>query len=198
VFRAPAITLGVLAALFLLALPLGLALRGMLVEHLGSGVVSERAAYGWDAGWAAEFGAQAQGIGRTFTHEILGFGGTLSIVGGFFDAKPLPPAVAGTAAVFVVLWTFLSGGILDRFARAPGPNRGLFCRVRRLFLALPAAGCHCGRRVLGSVRTAASVPVRHALEPVNQRPGVGAQSVCHSGRALPGVCRRTRAGQHGV
>lgn len=118
VLRAPAITLGVLAALFLLALPLGLALRGMLTEHLGASVVSERAAYGWDAGWAAEFGAQAQGIGRTFTHEILGYGGTLSVVSGFFDGRPLPPAIAGAAVAFAVLWTFLSGGILDRFARA--------------------------------------------------------------------------------
>jgi len=118
VFRAPAITLGVLAALFLLALPLGLALRGMLTEHLGSSVVAERAAFGWDAGWAAEFASQAQGLGRTFTHEILGFGGTISIVSGFFDAKPLPPVVAGAAAAFALLWTFLSGGILDRFARA--------------------------------------------------------------------------------
>jgi hypothetical protein len=108
----------VLAALFLLALPLGLALRGMLTEHLGASVVAERAAYGWDAGWAAEFGAQAQGIGRTFTHEILGFGGTLSVVSGFFDRRPLPPAIAGAAVAFAVLWTFLSGGILDRLARA--------------------------------------------------------------------------------
>jgi len=117
-FRAPAITLGVLAALFLLALPLGLALRAMLAEHLGPSVVAERAAWGWDAGWAAEFGAQAQGIGRTFTHEILGFGGTISIVSGFFDARSLPPVVAGAAAAFALLWTFLSGGIIDRFARA--------------------------------------------------------------------------------
>ena len=72
----------------------------------------------WDAGWAAEFGAQAQGIGRTFTHEILGFGSTLSVVSGFFDARPLPPAIAGVAVAFAVVWTFLSGGILDRFARA--------------------------------------------------------------------------------
>jgi len=94
-----------------------LALRGMLTEHLGSSAVAERAAYGWDAGWAAEFGAQAQGIGRTFTHEILGFGSTLSVVSGFFDGRPLPPAIAGVAVAFAVVWTFLSGGILDRFAR---------------------------------------------------------------------------------
>lgn len=117
VLAAPAITLGVLALLFLLALPLGLALRGMLAEHLGASVVSERAAYGWDAGWAAEFSSQAQGLGRTFTHEVIGFGGTLSIVSGFFDRRPLSPAVAGAAVAFGVLWTFLAGGIIDRLAR---------------------------------------------------------------------------------
>jgi hypothetical protein len=117
VLRAPAVTIGVLATLFLLALPLGLALRAMLAEHLGSSVTAERAAFGWDAGWAAEFGSQAQGIGRTFTHEILGFGSTLSVISGFFDARPLPPAIAGAAVAFAIVWIFLSGGILDRFAR---------------------------------------------------------------------------------
>src|SRR6187431_3069413 len=111
VLRAPAITLGVLAVLFLLALPLALALRGMLTEHLGSSAVAERVAWNWDAGWAAEFAAQAQGIGRTFTHEILGFGGTLSVISGFFDAKPLSPAIAGAAVAFALVWTFLSGGV---------------------------------------------------------------------------------------
>ena len=127
VLRAPALTLGVLAVLFLLALPLSIALRGMLSEHLGSSVVSERAAFGWDAGWAAEFAAQAQGIGRTFTHEILGFGSTLSIVSGLFDAEALPPAIAGAAAAFALVWTFLSGGILDRLARGrPTRTAGFF------------------------------------------------------------------------
>ena len=58
---------------------------GMLAEHLGSSVEAERALAGWHAGWATEFGAQAQGLGRTFTHEILGFGGTLAIVSRFVD-----------------------------------------------------------------------------------------------------------------
>ena len=82
VLRAPAITLGVLASMFLLALPLGLALGAMIEEHLGSSAVADRVATGWDAGWAAEFAAQARGLGRTFTHEVLGFGGTLAIVSG--------------------------------------------------------------------------------------------------------------------
>ena len=115
-----------LASLFLLALPLGLALRGMIEEHLDSSVVAERVAAGWDAGWAAEFGAQAQGLGRTFTHEVLGFGGTVSMVSGFFDATPLPPVVMAAAAVSVVFWIFVSGGILDRFARARAVRTAAF------------------------------------------------------------------------
>jgi hypothetical protein len=103
--------------MFVLALPLSLALRGMLTEHLGSSVVAERAAWGWESGWAAEFAAQAQGLGRTFTHEILGFGGTVSIFSGLADGVPLPPTVMAAAAASVLLWVFLSGGILDRFAR---------------------------------------------------------------------------------
>ncbi len=104
--------------MFTLALPLGVALRGMLTEHLGSSVVAERAARGWDAGWVAEFGAQAQGLGRTLTHEILGFGGTMSIASDFLDGASLPPTVAAAAAASMMLWIFLAGGILDRFARA--------------------------------------------------------------------------------
>jgi hypothetical protein len=126
VLRAPAVTLGVLAALFLMALPMGLALRGMIEEQLGPSVVAEQLAAGWDAGWAAEFGAQAQGLGRTFTHEVLGFGGTVSIVSNFFDARPLPPVVMAAAAASVVMWVFLSGGILDRFARARPIRSGAF------------------------------------------------------------------------
>lgn len=115
--RAPALTLGVLGSLFVLALPLTVALRGMLADHLGSSVVAERASGGWDAGWAAEFAAQAQGLGRTFTHEILGFGSTVSILSGFADGVSLPPTIVAAVAASILLWVFLSGGILDRFAR---------------------------------------------------------------------------------
>lgn len=118
VLRAPAVVLGVAAATLLLALPLSLAVRDMLAGHLGASATAERAAAGWDAGWVAEFGAQAQGLGRTFTHEILGFGGTVSTLSGLLDGRPLPPTVVGAVAAYLLLWLFLSGGILDRFARA--------------------------------------------------------------------------------
>ena len=117
VLRAPALGAGMLAVTFLLALPMALALGTMLRAHLGESREADRAAAGWNAGWAAEFGAQAQGLGQTFSHEILGFGGTLANLSNFIDARPLNPALAGAAAVYVALWMFFSGGILDRLAR---------------------------------------------------------------------------------
>src|SRR5713101_5382948 len=118
VLSAPLVTLAVLVATFLTALPLALVLRGMLAEHLGSSLEADQAIGGWNARWAAEFTQQAQGVGRTFTHEILGFGGTIATLSRFVDNQPLNPALLGVAAAYLAFWVFLSGGILDRFARA--------------------------------------------------------------------------------
>jgi hypothetical protein len=117
VLRAPGLTAGVLAATFMLALPLGIAMADAIETHLGSSVEAERALEGWPSGWAAEFGAQAQGIARTFTHEFLGFGGTLAIISTLVDREPLNPVLAAGVAASIALWMFLSGGILDRLAR---------------------------------------------------------------------------------
>jgi hypothetical protein len=124
--------------MFVLALPLALALRGMLAEHLGSSVVAEQATWRWDSGWAAEFAAQAQGLGR---------GGTISTMSGLADGVPLPPTVWAAVAASLLLWIFLSGGILDRFARGrPVPTAAFFAacgvyffRFLRLAVVIGAA-----------------------------------------------------------
>ena len=126
VLRAPALTAGVLAASFLLALPLGFVMRGALETHLGRSLEADTAAAGWNEGWANEFNAQAQGLGRTFTHEFLGFGGTLAILSDLADRQSIDPALAGAAAVSIALWVFLSGGILDRLARGRPIRSGHF------------------------------------------------------------------------
>lgn len=123
---APALALGVLALTFLLVAPLAGTLRAMLHEQLGASRVADQVAEAWDAGWAAEFASEAQGVGRTLTHEILGFGGTLAIAGGFVDRTAINPALAGVVFAYVLLWTFLWGGILDRFARARRVGIGVF------------------------------------------------------------------------
>jgi hypothetical protein len=117
VFKAPMVTLGVLTATALFALPFALTVGDAIESHLGSSLEAGRAADGWNAEWAAEFAAESDGVAATFTHEILGFGATLAIASDLADGVPLPPAVAAAALGYVGLWVFLSGGILDRFAR---------------------------------------------------------------------------------
>ena len=117
VFRAPVLTIGILAATFLTALPLGIALQRELAGHLGTSLEAARAESRWNAIWALEFQAQASPTARTFTHEILGFGGTLAVLSAFVDAESIDPTIAAIVTGYVALWVFLSGGILDRLAR---------------------------------------------------------------------------------
>ena len=120
---APAITAGVLVATLLAALPLAIAIGDRVETDLDASAEAVRAAEGWNAEWAAEFGARAQGVARTFTHEIIGFGGTLATASRFVDAETLDPAIGTAVAGYIAVWLFLWGGILDRFARQR-PIRG--------------------------------------------------------------------------
>jgi hypothetical protein len=126
VLRAPAITAGALAASFLMALPLGLVMQDALRTHLGRSLEADTAAAGWNEGWANEFNAQAQGLGRTFSHEFLGFGGTLAIVSDLADRQAIDPSLAVAAGVSIAVWVFLSGGLLDRLARGRPVRAGHF------------------------------------------------------------------------
>ncbi len=115
--RAPAVLLGVLALTFLLALPLGLVVRGMIGASLGASLAGDAAASGVNAEWWDLFSSQASGLGVTFTPRIIGVGGIASNINAVLDAKPQTLVVTGAACAYLLLWTFLVGGILDRFAR---------------------------------------------------------------------------------
>ena len=126
VFRAPVLVVSVLAATFLFALPMGMLVQRSIATHLGSSLEADAAATGWNAGWAAEFESQASGLERTFTFEILGFGGTMATLSRFLDRQPLNPTLALAVAGYIALWMFLSGGILDRLARGRPVRTGAF------------------------------------------------------------------------
>ena len=63
------------------------------------------------------FSSQASGLGETFTPRIIGFGAVASNISAVLDARPQALVVTGAAAAYLLLWTFLAGGILDRYAR---------------------------------------------------------------------------------
>lgn len=117
VLRAPALVAGVWLLTFLVSLPLAVALRGMIVQHLGSSLAAETAATGVNYEWWQEFSAQATGLGVTFKPTIIGFGAVLDNLSAFLDNEHRPIVIVGAASAYLVLWLFLAGGIIDRYAR---------------------------------------------------------------------------------
>jgi hypothetical protein len=117
VLAAPWIALGVFALTFLLALPLAITMRGLLASHLGGSLAAETAASGINYDWWQEFTAQATGLGTTFTPSVIGFATVLDSVSGVMDARARVAPLAAALVLYLAGWAFLSGGILDRYAR---------------------------------------------------------------------------------
>ncbi len=110
-----------LIGLFLLtlfvALPLSIALSGMIEAQLGGSLVAETLVTGASYDWWQEFSAQASGLGTTFVPSIVGFGAVLNNLSAMLDNVPMATTIAGATGAWLVLWSFLSGGVLDRYAR---------------------------------------------------------------------------------
>ena len=117
VAKAPAILLGVYAATLAMALPLGLALRTQMAGHLGDSLEAEAALDGVNWGWWQEFTAQATDLGRTFSPSILGFAAVLDNLSGLLDRQGPPLVLVSVIGAYLGVWIFLSGGIVDRYAR---------------------------------------------------------------------------------
>jgi hypothetical protein len=100
-----------------LALPLAITMRGLLQTHLGASLAADRAADGVNYDWWQEFTSQASGIGTTFSPTIIGFAATLDNISSLLDGQREIAPVAGALALYLAAWTFLVGGIIDRYAR---------------------------------------------------------------------------------
>ncbi len=116
--RAPGVTAAVWIVTTLATLPLATTLHDDIVTHLGSSTMAERALTGWDLDWTGEFSSQAQGVSATFTREILGAAGLVATLSRIFDGEPPAPALVGAIAIYLGAWIVLSGGVIDRLARA--------------------------------------------------------------------------------
>lgn len=114
---APALLAGVYLATLLLAAPLALALHGTIESHLGASVAADRVAEGVHWSWWEEFQAQAEGIERTFAPSIIGFAAPLANLSALADGNGPPAALLALVALYIAVWAFLIGGILDRLAR---------------------------------------------------------------------------------
>ena len=106
----------------------------MLAQHLGASLAADTAASGVNYDWMQEFGDQASGLGTTFKPTIIGFGAVLDNLSAFLDDTPRPAVIVGAASVYIVLWIFVAGGIIDRYARdRPTRAFGFFAGAGEFF-----------------------------------------------------------------
>ena len=130
VLRAPAILAGVFAVTLMAALP---ALQARGGQGLGEGFF-DLMVYG-----------PAAGFSPAYTPTLLGTGRFLQYLRGFLANGELPAAFVAAVATTLIVWTFLLGGILDRYARRrPTRAQAFFgasgvCFFRFLRLGIVAA-----------------------------------------------------------
>jgi hypothetical protein len=124
---APAVLAGMFLTTLLVALPLASVMRGTIESSLGRSLAAETAASGVNYDWWQEFSAEARGLATTFVPSIMGFGAVLDNLNGLIDNLPLASAIAGVVAAWLAVWSFLSGGVIDRYARGrPTRAAGFF------------------------------------------------------------------------
>jgi hypothetical protein len=115
--RTPAVLVGVFTLTLLVSVPLAVAMRSMLAQHLGDSLIADSAAGGVNYDWMQEFADQATGLGVTFKPTIIGFGAVLDNLSAFLDNTTRPVVIVGAASIYILAWLFLAGGIIDRLAR---------------------------------------------------------------------------------
>ena len=115
---APIVLACVFVVTLLAALPLSMAMRDALQAHLGDSLVAEQVARGVNVQWWSEFTEQAGTLGRTFQPGIIGFAAVLDNLSAFADGAVRPSPLLWLGACYLLLWLFLAGGVLDRYARA--------------------------------------------------------------------------------
>ena len=117
VAAAPFLVVGLSLVTLVTAAPLGWALHESIETHLGPSATADTVATGVDVTWWEEFRAEATGVSTTFTPRILGFAAVLGNLSDVADRVPLSRAIVGAVAAYLVLGTFLLGGVLGRLAR---------------------------------------------------------------------------------
>jgi hypothetical protein len=117
---APAVLVGAFVLNLLIAAPLALVLRATIADHFGSSQMADQAAQGFSTDWWSEFHDRQDGhgpaLGSTLTPAVIGFAAVLRHLSDLLDARPPDASVVGAIALWLLLWTFLAGGVIARYA----------------------------------------------------------------------------------
>jgi hypothetical protein len=117
VASAPVVLVCVYLATLLTAVPLSMLMRDSIASHLGNSLAAEEAARGFNYRWFIEYQSQAGELGKTLRTTVIGFAAVLDNLSALLDKEHRPASILWVGAAYLLLWLFLSGGILDRYAR---------------------------------------------------------------------------------
>ena len=116
VIRFPIGAVTLLLATALVTLPAALTLRASIEDQLGTSTIASKVAAGVDMRWWEEF-ADAAHPGVSFRPSMIGAAAPLKTYSDLLDGEGPPPEALAGLALGGVVWLFLSGGLLDRYAR---------------------------------------------------------------------------------
>jgi hypothetical protein len=115
---APWILAGVMTLTVASAIPFAIVMRSLLMAHLERSLVAVDMADGVNYDWWQEFlSSQEGGVGSTFSPRILGFAATLDSLSALADMRTETAPIAALLLAYVLVWTYLGAGIIDRYAR---------------------------------------------------------------------------------
>lgn len=115
VVRFPTGLAAVAIAMAVVTLPAALSVKSALEGHLGASLAGARVATGVDVDWWDEF--RDSGAPESFQMTIIGGAAPMATYSDLLDRTG--PALSVVVAVLAggMFWLFLSGGLLDRYAR---------------------------------------------------------------------------------
>jgi hypothetical protein len=116
--QSPVVLACVFVVTLLAALPFSMLMREALQSHLGNSMLAGQVADGVNVQWWSEFSAQAGPLGSTFRPSIIGFAAVLDNLSALADGDSRPSPLLWLGAAYLLLWLFLTGGVVDRYARA--------------------------------------------------------------------------------
>jgi hypothetical protein len=115
--RAPIVLVCVYLVTLATALPLTALLRDDIIAHLGSSMAADEAARAVNNQWLGEFRAQGGTLAQTLQTTVIGFAAVLDNLSALLDRDERSAAILWAGAVYLLVWLFLAGGILDRYGR---------------------------------------------------------------------------------
>ncbi len=133
VLRSPVLIFAATVAMLAATIPFGLLLGSQLQTELASRQPVSQGMNEIDPEWWLEFREHAEGLAATFTPTILGFAAPLDNLSSLLDGTRRPAILFVPFAMSVMIWAFLWGAALHRFAHGPGGS-GVWRSAARTFV----------------------------------------------------------------